>query len=228
MCETCSTLGKYEIYIQSFTGKIWRQEAHGILRRKWKDNIKWALRETVRTCGMTALAQDKDYWRDLVNVVTNFFSMKDGDFFLIQWLLDCQEGLCSMELVNPTKPSGDWDSYAILTRSTDESNKLPQQNIPSIWGITFPRYMSSNKQDLPAVYPISFLLLRSPSQKFHLIGTLNQFNQVHISTIYSSVSVLVLFSYCFSVCIFLPAYMNYLFHSKYLFSFVPYHLYFID
>jgi hypothetical protein len=54
---------------------------HGIFGRKWKDSIKWALRETIRKCGVTALAQDKDYWRDLVNTVTNFLFYERWVFF---------------------------------------------------------------------------------------------------------------------------------------------------
>jgi phage-related protein len=61
-------------------GKSEDRRLHGILGRKWKV-LKWALRETVRKCGVNALVQDKDYWRDLVNTVTNCLFYQRWVFF---------------------------------------------------------------------------------------------------------------------------------------------------
>ena len=40
-------------------------------RRRWKDNIKMALREVGWGMGWIELAQDRDRWRALVNAVMN-------------------------------------------------------------------------------------------------------------------------------------------------------------
>ena len=42
-------------------------------RRRWEDNIKMDLQEVGRGCGdWMDLAQDRDRWRALVNMVMNF------------------------------------------------------------------------------------------------------------------------------------------------------------
>jgi hypothetical protein len=53
----------------------------GRLRRRWEDNIKIDIQE-VGSGGMDwiELAQDKDRWRALVNVVMNSGSIKCGEF----------------------------------------------------------------------------------------------------------------------------------------------------
>ena len=41
-------------------------------RRRWKDNIRMHLKETgINTRNYVDLAQDRDYWRALVNAVLN-------------------------------------------------------------------------------------------------------------------------------------------------------------
>jgi hypothetical protein len=56
-----------------FVGKSEGKRPLGRPRRRWKDNIKMDLQE-VRCGGMDwiELAQDRDRWRVLVNVVMNF------------------------------------------------------------------------------------------------------------------------------------------------------------
>ena len=45
----------------------------GRLRRRWEDNIKMDLEEVRRGCGdWMGLAEDRDRWRALVNMVMNF------------------------------------------------------------------------------------------------------------------------------------------------------------
>ena len=45
----------------------------GRQRRRWEDNIKMNLEEVGRGCGdWKKLAQDRDSWRALVNMVMNF------------------------------------------------------------------------------------------------------------------------------------------------------------
>jgi len=44
----------------------------GIPRRRWEDNIKMCLREVGGVGDWMELAQDRDRWRALVNMVMNF------------------------------------------------------------------------------------------------------------------------------------------------------------
>jgi len=53
-------------------GKLEGKRPLGKPRRRWKDNIKMNLQEVGRGCGdWMELAQDRDRWRALVNVVRN-------------------------------------------------------------------------------------------------------------------------------------------------------------
>jgi len=72
MGRACSAYGGEERRIQGFGGETWRIEPLGRPRRTWEDNIKLDLQEV--GCGdmdWIELAQDRDRWRALVNVVMN-------------------------------------------------------------------------------------------------------------------------------------------------------------
>jgi hypothetical protein len=68
----CSAYGEEERRIQ---GLVWKPEVKRLLgrpRRRWEDTIKMDLQEV--GCGGTDwidVAQDRDRWRTLVNVVKN-------------------------------------------------------------------------------------------------------------------------------------------------------------
>jgi hypothetical protein len=72
MGRTCGTYGGEERCIQGFSGETLGKEPLGRPRRRWEDNIKMDLQE-LGWGGMDwiNLAQDRDRWRDLVNVVMN-------------------------------------------------------------------------------------------------------------------------------------------------------------
>ena len=54
------------------TGKLIGKRPSGKPRRRWEDNIRMDLKEMgVNTMNWVDLAQDRDYWRALVNAVLN-------------------------------------------------------------------------------------------------------------------------------------------------------------
>jgi len=72
MGGACSAYGGEESRIQGFGGKLEGERPLGRPRRRWEDNIKMDLQEV--KCGgldWIELAQDRDRWRALVNVVMN-------------------------------------------------------------------------------------------------------------------------------------------------------------
>jgi hypothetical protein len=73
MDEACSTYGERRGANRVLLGKPEGSKLLGRLRRRWEDNIKMDLQEV--GCGYTdwiEMAQDRDRWRALVNVVMNF------------------------------------------------------------------------------------------------------------------------------------------------------------
>ena len=72
MGGACSVYGGEERRIQGFGGETPGGKPLGRPRRRWEDNIKMDLQE-VGCGGMNwiELAQDRDRWRALVNVVMN-------------------------------------------------------------------------------------------------------------------------------------------------------------
>ena len=86
MGKACSTYGGEERRIQGFGGETWGKEPLGRPRPRWEDNIKMDLQE-VECGGMDwiEIAQDRDKWRALVNVVRTFgFHKMQG----ISWLAE--------------------------------------------------------------------------------------------------------------------------------------------
>jgi hypothetical protein len=72
MGRTCSTYGERRGVYRVLVGKPERRRSLGRLRRRWEDNIKMDLREV--GWGGTDwinLAQDRDRWWTLVNMVMN-------------------------------------------------------------------------------------------------------------------------------------------------------------
>ena len=58
----------FKILTSTPTGK----KPLGMSRRRWKDNIRMDLKEIgINTRNLVDSAQDRDYWRALVNVVLN-------------------------------------------------------------------------------------------------------------------------------------------------------------
>jgi hypothetical protein len=72
MGRACSTLKGEEECIYDIDGKATRKEISRKPRRRWVDNIKMDLREVGwGNMDWTDPAQDRDWWRALVNTVTN-------------------------------------------------------------------------------------------------------------------------------------------------------------
>ena len=70
MGGACSAYGGEEMRIQSFGGETEGKRPFGRTRRMWEDNSKMDLQEV--GCGVMdwiELAQDRERWRALVNVV---------------------------------------------------------------------------------------------------------------------------------------------------------------
>jgi len=82
MGGACSMYGGEESCIQVLVGKPEGQTLLGRPRRRWEDNIKMDLQEV--GCGVMdwmELAQDRDGWRALMNVVMNLRDpYKAGNF----------------------------------------------------------------------------------------------------------------------------------------------------
>jgi hypothetical protein len=72
MGGSCSTYGEKRGIYRVLVGKPEVKRPLGRKRRRWKDNIKMGLQE-VGCVGMDwiELAEDRDRWRALVNVVMN-------------------------------------------------------------------------------------------------------------------------------------------------------------
>ena len=72
MGGACSAYRTKERRIQGFGGKPEGKRPLGRLRRRWEDNIRMDLQEV--GCGdmdWIGLAQDRNRWRGIVNVVMN-------------------------------------------------------------------------------------------------------------------------------------------------------------
>ena len=80
--KTTEEWGREETYRGFWWGKV-RKEPLGRPRHRWEDNIKTDLQDV--GCGSIdwiELAQDRDSWRALVNVVMNFQFPKNAGNFL--------------------------------------------------------------------------------------------------------------------------------------------------
>jgi hypothetical protein len=66
--------------------------------RRWGDNIRMDFRETgLEGLDWMNLAQDGDQWWVVVKAVMNLrFHKRRGIFYVTEWLLSSQEGLCCM------------------------------------------------------------------------------------------------------------------------------------
>ena len=72
MGSACGAYGGGERCAQGSSGEPEGTRPLGGLRRRWEDNIKMDLREVIGGGDWMELAQDKDRWRALVNMVMNF------------------------------------------------------------------------------------------------------------------------------------------------------------
>jgi hypothetical protein len=72
MGRACSTHGETRREYRTLVGKPERKRPLGGHRRRWKDNTKMDIRE-IEWSGMDRnhLAQDRDQWRILVNMMIN-------------------------------------------------------------------------------------------------------------------------------------------------------------
>ena len=72
MGGACRAYGEERGVCRVLVGKPEGKRPHGRPRRRWEDNIKMDVQEV--GCGgmdWIELAQDRDWWRALVNAVTN-------------------------------------------------------------------------------------------------------------------------------------------------------------
>ena len=67
----CGAYGRGERCAQGSSGETQGKEAIGEPRRRWEDNIKMDLQEVGGGADWMELAQDRDRWRALVNMVMN-------------------------------------------------------------------------------------------------------------------------------------------------------------
>ena len=69
---TCSLNGRRYIYFKILTDKPTGKRALGRPRRRWEENIRMDLEEIGINAGnWVDLAQDRNYWRALVNSALN-------------------------------------------------------------------------------------------------------------------------------------------------------------
>jgi hypothetical protein len=77
MARTCSTNGENRNAYRILVGKQEGKRQLGRPRRMWNENIKMDLRELVWRCmDWIDLAEDRDQWRALVNMVMNLRLLK--------------------------------------------------------------------------------------------------------------------------------------------------------
>jgi hypothetical protein len=73
MSEACSTHGGDESALNILVAKPEGKRQLGRPRRRWEDNIRIALRDTVwERVGRMHLAPDTGWWYSVVNTVMNF------------------------------------------------------------------------------------------------------------------------------------------------------------
>ena len=79
-------LGESREVYRVLVGKPEGKRPLGRPRPKWEDNIKMHLQEVVcRSMDWIKLAQDRDWWRALVNVVINLRVRLNAGNFLTSW-----------------------------------------------------------------------------------------------------------------------------------------------
>jgi hypothetical protein len=100
MGGACSTYGERRAVYMVLVEKPKRPL--GSPRRRWEDNIKMDLQEVgLGVMDWIVLAQDRDGWRVLVNVVMNLrVTLNAGSFVLAENRLTSQEEFCSMPYVS--------------------------------------------------------------------------------------------------------------------------------
>jgi hypothetical protein len=83
MGRECSRDGGREKCLHSLVGNLERKRPLGRSRCRWEDNTKMDLQE-VGWYGMDwiDLAQDRDRWGDLVNLVINILVPQCGEFLV--------------------------------------------------------------------------------------------------------------------------------------------------
>ena len=88
MGGACGVYGRGERCAQGSSGETQGKEALGRTIRRWEDNIKMDLQEVGGGRDWMELAQDRDRWRALVNMVMNFrVPYNEGNF-----LTSCKPG----------------------------------------------------------------------------------------------------------------------------------------
>ena len=92
---------KMKVVYRVLVGKPEGKRPLGRPRLRWENNIKMDLQE--EGCGgmdWMELAQDRDWWRALVNAVMNLRVPYNAGNFLTGNRLVSQEGLCSVEYIS--------------------------------------------------------------------------------------------------------------------------------
>jgi hypothetical protein len=92
----------WEVPTRGVVGKTKGKRSLGRPRRRWVNNTRMDLREVGwGDVDWIGLAQDRNRWRDLVNVVINFrFHKMLGNYQVTTQLVASQVMLSSIELIN--------------------------------------------------------------------------------------------------------------------------------
>jgi hypothetical protein len=119
MGSASSTHGRDVKYMQNFGWKNWREQATGMIRSRWEDNIRMDLKLGWESVDWILVAQDRVKWRDFVNMVMNFrIKWKTGNLFTSK-KASASQGLWSVELV--LRKLGGFDSR-ITTMKKHKAN----------------------------------------------------------------------------------------------------------
>jgi hypothetical protein len=87
MRGTCCTNGRCEKYMQNFSRKNCKENAHGRRRRRWEDNTKKNCKyAVVKVVKWIRLAQGGENWRDIVNGVVHILHTP-GNFLTIKVII---------------------------------------------------------------------------------------------------------------------------------------------
>ena len=117
-------VARVEEFFRILTGKTTEKRSLGRHSHRWEDNIRMDLKEIgVNMMNWIDLAQDRDYWRALVNAALNLWVSLVMDFVSISLYINYKHGSNLIQLI--------CQAHAAIARDPD-SSAGPDKNIFSL------------------------------------------------------------------------------------------------